>query len=826
MKNIILISTIALLLFACSSKDFRWAFSQKEVDPEFWGTIPHIDRLSNRIMKFNFNSQSLVFSIGKADGTIDIRDASDLNKKIIIKAHKMRISSLVSSYDGELLASSSSTVDETTKVWDSKTGKSILEIPKTRGPEVFSNDGNILYIAHNSKLLIYDLLNQKFFPGEYKANGVVESLAVSSDGNFLAVGTTGKVQIWQIEKKLSGIFFWHKLEGISLDLVSEKTLYGLKNWIQAIAFSKDNKQITTISRFGGIDILDAPSLSNRKKHKIKRTQVKTVNYMDSEGVFIITAMRAIKGVNARYITSYVKPFPLKAEDDEFSFNNKCQPQFPYVFPNHKMAFTANVEALFYLAEDGKLKKQPKVLNSEGCQLPPSAIPDCDKEFRFVKSPENKVSEDGFTVFYDGQDNVVLPNLVKEALEKQKKYGCNKRYDTSHSKTKVKELKQSIKPVTVKELRRSIKPVTIHYKNNQNPVPIKLNPELDSRTQKLNIKGESYYAEKKYDAAYKVFEEVIQLDSYNVRALNNLAIVSLKRGNKSKAIISSHRVIYSLPASAKEKAAALFNMGLACEGIRQIQIPGERSRAAVNRMWYCLKDSLEFYTQSYITYPSKGRSDLIIKKFTNAKAAENECQLNDGHYKSYFKQGNRFVLLNEKKQPDFLNGLTNETSGNTTRLKRTASAKLTNGLYISTFLAPSSRAITLDNESCELFTGVTKTHSQAKALIKPRTVKPNKITSSEYLDKLANKLVKFSYQACKNIDYCFNGEWLNQIKFNATKNGIIVTIPPSDKPERQDLIKELSKIESVLEDGSFIRKLCKKSKNTWVYGLVAEKCFII
>jgi tetratricopeptide (TPR) repeat protein len=712
MKKIILISTITFLLFAFLHNDFRREFFQKEVEPEFWGTIPHIDRLSNRIMKLDFNSQSLVFSIGKTDGTIEIRDASDLNKKIIIKAHKMRISSLVSSNDGELFASSSSTVDETTKVWDSKTGKSILEIPNTRGPEVFSNDRNILYIAHNSKLFIYDLLNQKFFPGEYKANGVVQSLAVSSDGKFLAVGTTGKVQIWQIEKKLSGIFFWQKLEGISLDLDSEKTLYGLKNWIQAIAFSKDNKQITTISRFGGIDILDAPSLSNRKQHKIKRTQVNTVNYIDSEGVFIVTAMTAIKGKNARYITSYVKPSPLKAEDAEFSFNNKCQSQFPYVFQNPRMAFTANVEALFYLAEGGKLKKHPKVLNSEGCQLPPSAIPDCDKEFKFVKSPENKVSEDGFTVFYDGQDSVVLPNLVKEALETQKKYGCNKRYDTSHSKTKVNKLKQSIQPVPVKELRHLIKPVTIHYKSNQNPVPIKLNPELDSRTQKLNIKGESYYAEQNYDAAYQVFEEVVQLDSYNVRALNNLAIVSLKIGNKNKAIISSHRVIYSLPASAKEKAAALFNMGLACEGIRQIQILGERRREPVDRMLYCLKDSLEFYTQSYITYPSKGRSDFILKIFTNAKTPENECQLNDGHYKSYFKHDNRFIFLHEKQQPDFLNGLTNEAHGNTSHLKKTATGKLTNGLYISSFWSPSSKTINLDNESCEIFTGMNKTHSQA------------------------------------------------------------------------------------------------------------------
>lgn len=345
--------------------------------------------------------------------------------------------------------------------------------------------------------------------------------------------------------------------------------------------------------------------------------------------------------------------------------------------------------------------------------------------------------------------------------------------------------------------------------------------MDSRTLKLNIKGESYYAEKKYDAAYKAFEEVIELDSYNVRALNNLAIVSLKIGNKSKAIISSHRVIYSLPASAKEKAAALFNMGLACEGLRQIQIPGERRRGeTVDQMWY-FKDSLEYYTQSYITYPSKGRSDLIFKRFTNAKAAENECQLNDGHYKSYFKRGNRYIFLHEKQEPDFLNGLTNETHGNTASLKKSATGKLTNGLYISDFWAPSFEIITLDNESCELLTRVQKTHRQGKEPIKPKKAAP-----SRYLDKLANKLVRFGYTECENINYCFNGEWLSQIKFNATQNGVIVTIPHSQTPKRQDVIKELSKIESVLEDGTYIRKLCKKYKNTWVYGLVAEKCLII
>jgi len=689
MKNIILISAIAFLLFTCSNKDFRWWGAQKEVGPEFWGTIPHIDIISNRIMKLDYNSQKLLFSIGRENGNIDIIDATGIDEKITIQAHKMRISSLVSSNNGELLASSSSTVDETTKIWDPKSGEMLIEIPKTRGPEVFSNDGNVIYIAHNSKLFIYDILNHGFFPIDYSSNGVIQSLAVSSDGKFLAVGTTGKVQIWKIDKKHSGILFWLKLENVSLELVSEKTLYGLKNWIQSVAFTKDNLQLSTISRFGGIDILDAPNLTNRRQHKIKRTQVKTVNYIESEGVFIITAMRAFKGANTRYITTYVKPSPLQDEGNKFSFDNKCNAQFPYVFQSPEMAFTANAEGLLYISQDGKIKKQSKAINPEGCQLPPSSAPDCNKSFTFVKSPKNKVSDDGFTVFYDGQDKVILPILIQKALVKQKLYGCNKRYDTSLSKTKESTLNKSTKSVTQQQI------------NNQKQVPQVLKRKLDARTLKLNVEGESYYSKNKYDAANQVFEKIIHLDNSNVRALNNLAIVSLKMGNKNKAITSSHRVLHSLSASSKEKAAALYNMGLACEGKGPMQIPGERRQgASVDPLWYCLQSSLELYTQSFITFPNKGSSDNILKKFTNAKTAENKCQLTDGQYKTYFRRDNKFIFLNKKQQPDFLNTLTSETSDNTVSLKIKATAKLINGLYISTFWAPSSKAMTLDNESCE------------------------------------------------------------------------------------------------------------------------------
>lgn len=352
------------------------------------------------------------------------------------------------------------------------------------------------------------------------------------------------------------------------------------------------------------------------------------------------------------------------------------------------------------------------------------------------------------------------------------------------------------------------------KNNKNQVAQKLKQKVEESTLKLNVKGEFFYAEKEYDAAYQVFDKIIQLNSSNVRALNNLAIVSLKLGYKNKALTSSHRVIFSLPATSKEKAAALFNMGLACEST-------ERRWISVERKWFCSQRPIEVYTQSYISFPTKISSDLILKKFSNAKVAENKCQLNEGQYKSYFKRSNKFIFLHEKQEFDFLNGLTKEPRGNTVHLKRTAIGKLSNGLNISTFLANSSEAITLDRDSCKLFSKFRNANGKNNVSIKPK-----KVGASQYLDKLSNKLTKYGYKECENIDYCFNGEWLSQIKFNATQNGVIVTIPHSQKPKRQDVLKELSKVESVLEDGTYIRKLCKKSENTWVYGLVAEKCLII
>lgn len=46
-----------------------------------------------------------------------------------------------------------------------------------------------------------------------------------------------------------------------------------------------------------------------------------------------------------------------------------------------------------------------------------------KKLTFIYSPENIVSEDGFTILYDGKNKGIFKKLFREAIAKQMKTGC-------------------------------------------------------------------------------------------------------------------------------------------------------------------------------------------------------------------------------------------------------------------------------------------------------------------------------------------------------------------------------------------------------------------
>jgi hypothetical protein len=52
-------------------------------------------------------------------------------------------------------------------------------------------------------------------------------------------------------------------------------------------------------------------------------------------------------------------------------------------------------------------------------------PDCNKKLTFIQSPENTVSEDGFTILYDGKNKEIFAKLIEQAHANQKASGCIK-----------------------------------------------------------------------------------------------------------------------------------------------------------------------------------------------------------------------------------------------------------------------------------------------------------------------------------------------------------------------------------------------------------------
>jgi hypothetical protein len=51
--------------------------------------------------------------------------------------------------------------------------------------------------------------------------------------------------------------------------------------------------------------------------------------------------------------------------------------------------------------------------------------DCNKKLAFIQSPENTVSDDGFTILYDGENKEIFAELIEQAHANQMASGCIK-----------------------------------------------------------------------------------------------------------------------------------------------------------------------------------------------------------------------------------------------------------------------------------------------------------------------------------------------------------------------------------------------------------------
>lgn len=164
-------------------------------------------------------------------------------------------------------------------------------------------------------------------------------------------------------------------------------------------------------------------------------------------------------------------------------------------------------------------------------------------------------------------------------------------------------------------------------------------EREALAKSLNVQGEKHYSEKNYSFAYEKFNEAIQVDTENIRALNNLALTSLKLGDKKRSLQASTKVIRSNNATPKQKASAFFNTGLACEasGTYGLRFDGKR---------YCKKNTLESFIDSYQSFPTKSRASAIVDRFDKRDMNEFACKAFDSNFEAVYKRGDFFFFLHK------------------------------------------------------------------------------------------------------------------------------------------------------------------------------------
>lgn len=317
---------LLLSIGGCSMLDVYSRHNHQE-QQKFWQSVANDNVLSREAMKLEFNAQRMMFSVGTQDGKVHIRSLSNGDDVLTIKAHKRRVSNLASSKDGLLLASSSTTIEPNTKIWDTQTGKLVHDIPNTKGPEIFSVDTPLMFLADSSRIHLFNPTDGSFYSTIYESSGGINSLALSSDEGYLAVGNMGKVQIWKVNKSYSGFWFWKQLTNVTLELAFEKTLYAPKDWIRQVRFSSDSKRLIVLTRFGFIHLMNVDGLTSLASHWIPTSSHIRPSFIEGENAILVKSWRRVSGVQNRRAVSYLKILP-ESEDVNAVGAFNCQSVLP------------------------------------------------------------------------------------------------------------------------------------------------------------------------------------------------------------------------------------------------------------------------------------------------------------------------------------------------------------------------------------------------------------------------------------------------------------------------------------------------------------------
>lgn len=224
---------------------------------------------TNQLSMAVFSSDGKKFVSGSYDQTTRLWDVESGRELHNFSNHTEWVKGVAISHDAELVASGS--LDHTAKVWSTQTGKEICSFGEEsiiQSVAICPNKKYFLTGTESGTVRLWDLESKKevFCLGEHMTG--ILYLCFSFDGNLIA-GATGKsIYLWKAQtgEKLAH-FETNKARVLYLKFTSNnkylisgsedgvtrlynieeqkevRVFNGYNNWLQAIALSKDEKQI-------------------------------------------------------------------------------------------------------------------------------------------------------------------------------------------------------------------------------------------------------------------------------------------------------------------------------------------------------------------------------------------------------------------------------------------------------------------------------------------------------------------------------------------------------------------------------------------------------
>jgi len=177
------------------------------------------------------------------DQTVRVWNATTAQEVAALKGHSWPIFAVAFCPDGRHLASGGG--DSTVRIWDWTTGKEprVLE-PRHAGrvaSVTFSRDGKLLASASWDRTVkLWDTATWRLLHDLHDSTGAIQCVAFGHDGRLAWGSTDGTVKVW---------------DGPGTET---QVLRGHTSWVQAVAFSPDDKWLASASQDGTVKVWNAP----------------------------------------------------------------------------------------------------------------------------------------------------------------------------------------------------------------------------------------------------------------------------------------------------------------------------------------------------------------------------------------------------------------------------------------------------------------------------------------------------------------------------------------------------------------------------------------